>query len=282
MAANNDYKTLIFIHVPKTAGQTVDLVMQRQYPANTIYTGTQDVWASYHAFQRMDPARRAHYRAVKGHFPYGIHEYVEGPYAYFTFLRDPIERTISHYYFLRRESGHPLASKVQENGLTLDQLIELELDKTLFNAHTRLFSGVWYDPLPGKCTAEHLEMAKDNLRRNFKVVGLTERFDESLMLLKRAFSWKDVRYTSQNVSDGRPKREELPATTLAVVESANKLDIELYAFAQKLFEEQMRGLEKQIGREVMMLRFANYVDRLTFPIRRRSIRTFVKDRRSER
>ncbi len=211
-----------------------------------------------------------------------IHEYVDGPYAYFTFLREPIERTISHYYFLRRESGHPLASKLQENGLTLDQLIELELDKTLFNAHTRLFSGVWYDPLPGKCTAEHLEMAKDNLRRNFKVVGLTERFDESLMLLKRAFSWKDVRYTSQNVSGGRPKREELPGTTLAVVESANKLDIELYAFGQKLFEEQMRGLEKQIGREVMMLRFANYVDRLTFPIRRRSIRTFVKDRRSER
>ena len=97
MIVNNENQTLIFVHVPKTAGQTVDLIMHRQFPAEEIYFVKKDIQASYLAFQQMDPAHRARYRAIKGHIPYGVHEFIDGPYAYFTFLRDPIERTISHY-----------------------------------------------------------------------------------------------------------------------------------------------------------------------------------------
>ncbi|HET6446192.1 MAG TPA: sulfotransferase family 2 domain-containing protein [candidate division Zixibacteria bacterium] len=275
-------QTLLFIHVPKTAGQTIDLVLHRQFPADAIYRVEKDIQGSYLAFQQMDPVQRAKYQAVKGHIPYGVHNYVDGPYAYFTFLRHPIERTISHYYFLKSKTGHPLASKLRDDGVSLDQLIELELDTMLFNAHTRLLSGVWYGPGPGQCTLEHLEMAKTNLRDKFKVVGLTERFDESLILLKWAFSWKDVRYHSENVSTSRPDRSELSEKTLSLVQDANVLDLELYKYGQALFEEQVKGHERQIGREVKKLRFANCVDRLTFPIRRHSVRTFIKNRHSEK
>lgn len=39
----------------------------------------------------------------------------------------------------------------------------------------------------GKVTREMLEQAKENLMCHFKVIGLTERFDESMMLLRKDF-----------------------------------------------------------------------------------------------
>ena len=45
-----------------------------------------------------------------------------------------------------------------------------------------------------------LETAKRNLEAHFAWVGITERFDESLVLLGRTFGWRDVRYVSANVS----------------------------------------------------------------------------------
>ena len=271
---------LIFIHIPKTAGQTIYLIMDRQFASGEIYEVEKDIQGSYQDFLDMDPVERAKYRAIIGHIPYGLHEYLEESYAYFTFLREPVARTISHYYFLKSKTNHPLAGKLHEDGMTLDQAIELELDKMLFNAETRLLSGVWYDPAPGECTEEHLEMAKDNLQNQFAAVGLQERFDESLMLLKRAFGWKDVRYHSENVSGSRKSIDDLSPKTISLLESANRLDRELYEFGRKLFEDRMEGLEEQIGREVKLLRAANYLDKVTFPIRRHSLRTYLRNRGS--
>lgn len=270
--------TLLFIHVPKTAGTTIDSVLHRQFPAEQIYTVRKDIQGSYKAYVEMDPGKRAHFRVVKGHIPFGVHEHVPGPYAYFTFLREPIDRTISHYYFLRRKTTHPLSDKLGEYGLSLKEILELELDKMMFNAHTRLLSGAWYEPMPGKCTREHLEQAKENLRKNFSVVGLTERFDESLILLKRAYDWRDIRYSSWNVTHGRPTKDELPAETRAVVESANLMDTELYTYGQELFAEQVAGIERQLAFEVGRLRLANYLERWTMPIKQRSVRVYIRER----
>lgn len=40
----------------------------------------------------------------------------------------------------------------------------------------------------GQCSPEMLESAKKNLQ-DFAAVGLTERYNETLILLKRAFNW---------------------------------------------------------------------------------------------
>ena len=272
------FQTLLFIHVPKTAGTTIDSVLHRQYRSDEIFRVGRDIQGNYKVYIEMDSAERARFRVMIGHIPYGVHEYISGSFAYFTFLRDPIERTISHYYFLRGEPGHPLADMLKGNWPSLEKCLELEMDPMMFNAHTRLLSGVWYGPKPGKCTKEHLEMAKENLRLRFSVIGLTERFDESLILLKRAFGWRDIRYSRWNVTQGRPKKKDLPASTRTVVESANLLDMELYAYGQELFSDQIRNRERQIAFEVRRLRLANYLEKWTMPIKQRSIRVYVKER----
>ena len=271
-------QTLLFVHVPKTAGRTIDSVLRRQYEAEEIYGVGKDIQGDYNVYIQMDPAERARFRVMLGHIPYGVHEYISGPFAYFTFLRDPIERTISHYYFLRRETDHPLADKLKGNWPSLEKCLELELDGMMFNAQTRLLSGVSYDALPGKCTTEHLELAKEKLRLKFSVIGLTERFDESLILLKEAFGWSDIRYYSRNVTRGRPRKEDLPASTRDALESANLLDLELYAYGQERFTDQIRGRERQLAFAVLRLRLANYLKNWNMPTKQRSVRVYVKER----
>ena len=53
-----------------------------------------------------------------------------------------------------------------------------------------------------------LTAAKENLARQFIVVGLTERFDETLALLKVVLGWKVNRYRSFRVADNRIAKQQ--------------------------------------------------------------------------
>ena len=231
--------TAIFVHIPKTAGTTIHRIIDRQYPAQARY------WIVRHnvgveEFKGLSPDRRAQVRMVRGHIPYGLHEYVPGPVAYFTILREPIERLISYYYFVQREPEHYLHDYANTQGVTLKRYLESRVSLQTDNYQTRLISGIWTDVGYGECDQETLALAKHNLDEHFGVVGLTERFDETLLLLKRTFDWKDVFYRRQNVTQDRPQRQELSAETLAVLREHNRLDLELYTYAETLFERQVR------------------------------------------
>ena len=134
-----------------------------------------------------------------------------------------------------------------------------------------------------KTTAEEIWADTDgkaNLRDNIEVVGLTGRFDETLLLLKKAFGWGNVFYARQNVVRKRPHRDQLSADTLAVIHKYNQLDMELYQFATTLFEEQVRKQGASFAEEVRSFRRANRL--LSWPIRVQwlmqgaSIRTFLE------
>ena len=43
----------------------------------------------------------------RGHFLTHLEPYLGRKLATFTMLRDPVERTISHYYHVRRDPDHP-------------------------------------------------------------------------------------------------------------------------------------------------------------------------------
>ncbi len=89
----------------------------------------------------------------------------------------------------------------------------------------------------GTCDERVLEMAKQNLTRSFRVVGLSERFHDSLLLMIAAFGWKVPFYENRKVAKNRPAVE--PGVIDAIGEH-NRFDIELYDFAKKLFEEGLR------------------------------------------
>jgi hypothetical protein len=107
------------------------------------------------------------------------------------------------------------------------------------------------------CPDEMLGIAKRNLAECFAVVGITEEFDRSLILMKRILGWRNPFYVSQNVSRRRPRKEGLPVETLRVIQAYNALDIELYRYARELFREQIRLQGNSFEIETQMFRKLN-------------------------
>jgi hypothetical protein len=104
---------------------------------------------------------------------------------------------------------------------------------------------------------EMLNIAKGNLAGNFAVVGLTEEFDRSLILMKRTLGWGTPFYTRQNVGQRHLRKEEIPLETLRVLQENNRLDVELYRYAEELFREQLRAQARSFENELQRFKRLN-------------------------
>jgi hypothetical protein len=96
----------------------------------------------------------------------------------------------------------------------------------------------------GRVTPALLERAMSRLAK-FAVVGITERFDESLILLQRAFGWRARPGLPENVGENRPARIDVGEEALQTIERCNRFDLELYRFASGLFETRVSALDAE-------------------------------------
>jgi hypothetical protein len=219
---------LVFVHIQKTAGLTLRKVLQRQYPGTATVRLMPNHFAKESSRETVGallaaPPRTV--RAIHGHMLFWETVEWPGDARLFTVLRDPVDRVISHYYWLRGRKA--------EAGATLRaSLEEAVTDGTIRdNLQTRVLAGA--DPA-GVADRPLLERAIARLDR-FAVVGLTERFDATLLLLARTFGWAEPYYERENVNSERPPRSDISRDAIALIESRNALDRELYEHAKARF-----------------------------------------------
>ena len=204
-----------------------------------MYTLLLEVPESIKQFLALSEAERGQFKMIRGHMGYGLHQFVPHPCQYFTILRDPVERVISTYFYIKQLPSHFLYNTFKAGNLTLKDYVEGNYSTMVDNGQTRMLAGGDGNILEGVCTPEMFEQAKENLRRSFVVVGLTERFDESLLLLRHQFGWRKLFYRRKNVSLNRLGKEALEPETLEAILAMNQYDWALYEYAQSLFEEQI-------------------------------------------
>lgn len=102
MVNSNREQTVVFVHIPKTAGTTLHLVIERQYHPRkvvSIYTDEENA-DQINRLQNFPATQKQKIKVIKGHTFFRWHQLLSQPCAYFTLLRNPIERFISNYYFL--------------------------------------------------------------------------------------------------------------------------------------------------------------------------------------
>ncbi|MFL6354825.1 MAG: sulfotransferase family 2 domain-containing protein, partial [Bryobacteraceae bacterium] len=204
---------------------------------------------------RLPKRRLKRFRVFKGHMKFGLHEVLPQPATYITVLRDPIDRMISAFYFMHTYKLHPNYWKFRREGWTLEDFVK-RWPKA--NLQTKMIAGADYD---APCTAEILRKAKENLQY-FSVVGLTERFEETLALMKVRFGWKLQSYSSFNVTRTRPKKRDLPQSTLDLIAERNRFDIELYDCVAKIFEDAISQNAAEISHVLCELEAARIQDSL--------------------
>ena len=244
-------QTLIFLHISKAGGTTLHKLIERHYRSKEIFSTRahhkDSVMESIDELKQLSEIQRADIKVLKGHMPFGLHEYLPQPSTYITMLREPVARVVSHYYYARRQPAHYLHDKAKR--MSLEDYICSGISAELENGQVRLLSGIKeVDGINGSesCTPEILEIAKKNLREHFTVVGITERFNEFLILLKRIFGFRNIFYVSQNVTRAK---KHIPDDTKFIA-ACNKLDMELYRYASGMFDslvfQQGSSFEKEL------------------------------------
>jgi hypothetical protein len=208
---------LVFVHINKTAGRTVRYILRSSYGIRHCDVESwrgrkQDPVFSADDLRRL---RRVYpdLRSIAGHQVTGYVDLDESwtRFRYFTFLRDPLKLCASRFQY------HVEARK--KTGLVFEQWIQQEW---LRDAQTTRIAG----------TAS----AEDALRviaAKEMFVGLTERFDESLLLLNALRAGDlDLGYARVNVARNNSIAEELLSNrrTRDALVDANRADLELYDY----------------------------------------------------
>lgn len=253
-------ETIIFLHLPKCGGTTLNRIIEWEYPPSRVFSVDPSFFRwSYYRMTRWPQSRLERIRVFKGHMPFGLHERLAHPASYITVLRDPVDRAVSEYYYALSRRIHPQHRMMKK--LTLEQYISTTPHA---NVQTKLIAGEYsgYDFLAGECTEQTLDKARRNLDKHFAIVGLTERFDETLALTKLLLGWKVLQYADFNVTRGRPAKERISPDARALIQQRYRFDMELYAYATALFQSAVDEHGQAIRKELEAIRGAKALNPL--------------------
>lgn len=181
---------LIFLHVPKTAGTTIDRIFRNYYDPDKICPERLDgirFWSGEQIRQ---------YQFFSMHDSYQNLQHVAPPWQMLTVLREPIDRLLSHYLYWRsyrdevinRNNIHLLRlAKLYSLGDFLKLPVPALLPE-IDNLTTRLLSGKYFNAqgMPWRDDQEMLEAALANLER-IDFCGIYEYLPESVDLACRTF-----------------------------------------------------------------------------------------------
>ncbi len=224
-------RSIIFIHIPKTSGTAF---------FNSIEEAISD-------YQLIRPKGKKAFSTtiytrpifVKGHLPYGYHRYKPfRRFDYISFLRHPIQRAISHYYFVleAKDDDYIHPEWERHHRTPLKDMFSNEHIYSYANLQPNLQTRMLAGLDPSKGDKAMLEAAKYNLQHRIKAFGIQDEFDRSIELFADVFGWQ----TKPNIGTKWKRTKNKPsldsATQLAL-ENAHQLDMELYEFAKKRFEE---------------------------------------------
>lgn len=230
-------KTLIFTHVPKVAGTS--LLRRLIYPNYRLeecrqFSGIRDLIV-----------RKTDQKILIGHNPFGMGDFIAGESQYFTMFRDPVERAISHFYFIRQPAIDP-AKEGNRDQKALYRAVRLKdiFDKTrhqrwrpatswlMDNLQTRYTAGYRHNWRSEK-SSTLLAAAKKNLDEKYHVFGVQDKFEGSLSVIANSFGWT----IGPPVERAQITRVEkyYDEEDLTAVRLHNQLDQELYNYACELF-----------------------------------------------
>lgn len=247
-----DKHPFFFLHIPKTAGSTMQWLLAQHFAVDEIAVAGN--LTTLLGFNREQLSNK---KLFQGHFFGTLDQIIFNSFR-FTILRDPVERALSHYGHVMRDDQHYLHRRALELGSFEAYLDDPVTRMTVINFQARMLAldcdveAIYRKLSDQERTEWHLEryiettlfeldesalLAKAQKRlASIDVVGITERFEETLALLcyKRDWPFPDE-IQARNVNDARPRRTALASSTLNRLADLNAIDIALYELARQKF-----------------------------------------------
>lgn len=241
-----------FLHIPKTAGTTLNRIFSAKYSEKeicSVYSREEN-----DSFAALVSDDLEQIKLVQGHiFVHDFDSFFTGPFGKktFTFLRDPVSRVVSEYNFLLNWPKSQLYAYLNDSEISLTDYVTSMSPELVYRGKNQMTRSLCGD---GDSSPEAmLERAKHNLQRML-FFGITEKFDESLLILKDLMDLENIFYERSNV---RKKKSKVTEQELVVIREYNELDIKLYSFARELFKQRVDDLGDDFKQVVSRFKIMN-------------------------
>jgi hypothetical protein len=211
---------LVFIHINKTGGRTVRYILRSSFglrhcevePWHAPWTDPPISTDDLQRLRRVYP----NLESIGGH---RLRAYVDlqengTEFKYFTFMREPLKTCASRFQYNVQYRG--------KKHLVFEKWIQRDWPR---NHQTKMIAGV-----------ADVDEAIRILQAKHIFVGLTERFDESMVLLKALMADDlDISYRRVNAARSNTLAKSLLSTesTRQMLIEANQADLELYNFVRQ-------------------------------------------------
>jgi hypothetical protein len=218
---------LTFVHIQKTAGTTLKFILRNSFGFNHCDTAK----IKNYPFNQEDLnfAKRVFpkIKSIAGHNIVEPTKNLDETDYILTILRDPVKRCASHYQDECLRGG---------NTLPFEEWIK-----------NPYFQNMQVKQIAGEPDAKK---AIELVKNRYFFVGLTEKFDESLKLLKLISPYQlKMKYRRKIVASSNSIKDELIKSeqNRKLVEKYNDLDMELYNYVfNELYPERIAAYKDQI------------------------------------
>ncbi|NUQ05112.1 MAG: sulfotransferase family 2 domain-containing protein [Anaerolineae bacterium] len=233
---------LFFIHIPKTAGTSVIDFLDRHYSADEIAPAMLP-----EQLVLIPQGEIEKYRLLRGHFGYKYRMLLPKNTKTITILRDPIERIISYYYYLRRESARLPRNRVPEHVrvATSLSLEEFASSKELYfltsNCQVSTLISTPRQNIDVYSHSQIVDLITTRLSELF-FVGFTEILESSVETLCTLLGWcNDVSVQHLNTNQDHPSAKDLPSQVRQTIQDRNIYDYYLYNLAKSMFPTSVKA-----------------------------------------
>jgi hypothetical protein len=269
-AACTPERILLHIHLAKTGGVTLNNIFVRNLApeeylrvemaeSRETALGTWSYENVRVALSRTPPEQL---RAVWGHYRPDIRLLLPRRCEMMAILRDPVDRIISGFYYRRPGSTDTPPATLRDYAFR-----RRHYDLGIDNSITRVLSGrPDLDPPDLTATTENSQpvehadfRAASERLQEFRIVGLTDRFDETLLVLANELRWSlsDMVYTRDNVTEGRPHIDDIDPDVYERIAEWNRYDAELVEQARTQLMMRISTYPADFGRDLATFRKLN-------------------------
>jgi len=199
---------IISLHVPKTAGTSFHLIMQKQYKSSKILDMKPIVKRCENVLIEKKDFSMYGEEFLHGHFTLLNFEY-DLRWKYLIWLRNPVERVISHYFYFKVKPiaayVHPLEYKIKYEKMSLVDFIQVPCMQNLQSFYMN---------------------GSDNIDK-FDFIGITEYFDKSIDILSEKLNLDlQTSYKKERIN---VHKKDIDNNIKKLIQKINEEDCDLYS-----------------------------------------------------
>lgn len=227
---------LVFTHIPRTGGTSARNVIFNQIKNYRLID-------SFSEFSFLSDKELNSYDFIATHCGYGIINRINRSHKKIILLRDPFERIVSHYFYLRKLENDVSYSSHYAKKLSLNEFICLDNSAVQISINN---TQVWHliedkniffrNKYINYSDTDLLDIALSHLS-TYDFVGFTHGLNSVLSKLFQVYEWDATQINLPQIGKSdRPNIEDLESDTIELILSKVSLDMLLYNKALELYD----------------------------------------------